>query len=82
MPEECAACGRSFASPAELVRHTEKEHAGAFGTATRAMNPESTTPGLVCALCGERFRTPQALAAHNLRPHPAPHPAGGGASVG
>jgi hypothetical protein len=37
-----------------------------------AMNPESTTPGLVCALCGQRFRGPQELAAHNLRPHSRP----------
>jgi uncharacterized C2H2 Zn-finger protein len=69
MAEECADCGASFASPAELVQHMNTVHHGGDAKASLAMNPESRTPGLECGLCGARFATREALAAHNLRPH-------------
>ncbi len=69
MAEMCADCGASFGSPAELVSHVKKAHAGGDGAASLAMNPEASKPGLKCARCGEVFRTPEALAAHGARPH-------------
>ncbi len=72
MAEECADCGASFGSPAELVAHMNKAHAGGDPKASMEMNPESHIPGLECAACGARFATREALAAHNLRPHSSP----------
>jgi uncharacterized C2H2 Zn-finger protein len=69
MAEECADCGASFGSPAELVAHMNKAHAGGDAKASMEMNPESHIPGLECAACGARFATREALASHNLRPH-------------
>ncbi len=69
MPDECADCGATFGSPADLVRHLQKKHAGGDAAASLAMNPEAGTPGVVCALCGARFATPPELARHNLGPH-------------
>ncbi|HEV2165856.1 MAG TPA: C2H2-type zinc finger protein [Thermoplasmata archaeon] len=71
MAEECADCGASFASPADLVAHMKKVHAGGDPKASLGMNPESRTPGLECSICGARFATAEALAAHNLKPHPS-----------
>jgi uncharacterized C2H2 Zn-finger protein len=69
MAEECADCGATFSSPAELVRHVKENHSGGDPHASLAMNPESERSGLVCALCGQRFGDKQALARHNLSPH-------------
>jgi Zinc finger, C2H2 type len=69
MAEECADCGATFGSPAELVAHMKKAHAGGDPKASMEMNPESHIPGLECAACGARFATREALASHNLRPH-------------
>lgn len=69
MAEECADCGASFASAAELSLHMRRAHAGGDPKASLAMNPESRTLGLVCGLCGERFMSRDALARHNLGPH-------------
>ena len=69
MAEECADCGASFSSAAELVRHVKASHHGGDPQASLAMNPESERAGLVCALCGRRFRDRQSLARHNLTPH-------------
>ncbi|HTT15615.1 MAG TPA: C2H2-type zinc finger protein [Thermoplasmata archaeon] len=69
MAEECADCGATFGSPAELVRHVEHDHHGGDAVASMEMNPESDTQGLVCALCGRRFADRNALAHHNLKPH-------------
>jgi hypothetical protein len=69
VPEECADCGASFGSPAELVLHMREAHSGGDSRASLLMNPESTTPGLVCALCGKRFANREVLAKHNLVPH-------------
>ena len=75
MAEECASCGGTFATPAELVTHVKKVHGGIAPKDSLAMNPESHTPGFVCALCGARFPTPGALARHNVRPHYRGNPA-------
>ncbi|MFZ1024059.1 MAG: C2H2-type zinc finger protein [Thermoplasmata archaeon] len=69
MAEECADCGASFGSPAELVVHMKKAHAGGDSKASMDMNPESHIAGLECAACGARFATREELASHNLRPH-------------
>ncbi|MCI4366545.1 MAG: hypothetical protein L3K08_02205 [Thermoplasmata archaeon] len=72
MSEECPDCGATFADPAELVQHLNKAHAGGNATASMAMNPYASSPGLTCSLCGATFATPDALAAHGLKPHPNP----------
>jgi uncharacterized C2H2 Zn-finger protein len=69
MAEECADCGATFSTPAELVKHMSESHAGGSAQASLAMNPEAEKAGLVCALCGKRFTDKQALARHNLSPH-------------
>lgn len=69
MAEECADCGATFGSAAELVAHMKSAHAGGDATASMAMNPASETPTLTCGLCGRQFYSPEALAAHNLEPH-------------
>jgi uncharacterized C2H2 Zn-finger protein len=69
MAEECADCGASFASSAELVQHMKEAHPGGDPDASLAMNPESDRAGLVCGLCGARFRTRKELARHNAIPH-------------
>ena len=69
MAEECADCGATFSSPAELVRHVNEAHAGGDAHASLSMNPEAERAGLVCAMCGKRFSDKQALARHNLSPH-------------
>lgn len=69
MTEVCADCGASFASPAELVTHMQKEHRGGDAAKSLEMNPMSHVNDLECALCGRLFPTREALAAHNLEPH-------------
>jgi uncharacterized C2H2 Zn-finger protein len=69
MAEECADCGASFASSAELVQHMKEAHPGGDPDASLAMNPESERAGLVCGLCGARFRSRAELARHNATPH-------------
>jgi len=69
MAEECADCGGSFASPAELMEHIKRKHGELKPKETLAMNPESERAGLVCALCGVRLRDKEALARHNVSPH-------------
>jgi uncharacterized C2H2 Zn-finger protein len=69
MAEECADCGASFASSAELVQHMKEAHPGGDPKASLAMNPESEKAGLVCGLCGARFRTREELVRHNSTPH-------------
>jgi hypothetical protein len=81
MAEECADCGATFGSPAELVAHMKKAHEGGDPRASMDMNPESHVPGLECAACGARFATREALAAHNLRPHTTTRRAQGRAAV-
>lgn len=53
MPELCADCGATFASPAALVRRMSEAHSGGGFTASLSMNPEAGRPGLVRALCRE-----------------------------
>lgn len=72
MAETCADCGGSFGSPARLVGHMKKAHAGGDARASLASNPESQIPGVVCALCGRRFANQEALMKHNLKPHYRP----------
>jgi Zinc finger, C2H2 type len=81
MAEECADCGASFGSAAELVIHMKKSHEGGDPKASMEMNPESQIPGLECAACGQRFSTRESLAAHNLHAHEQPHPARPGGVV-
>jgi uncharacterized C2H2 Zn-finger protein len=74
MAEECADCGASFASMADLVQHMNEAHPGGDPSASLAMNPEAERAGLACGLCGARFRTRKELAAHNAMGHPAAVP--------
>jgi C2H2-type zinc finger/Zinc finger, C2H2 type len=69
MPEECARCGSSFASPSDLLAHVKKAHPKNDPSESLAMNPASHTPGYACSFCGRTFATPQELAAHDLKPH-------------
>ena len=69
MSEVCADCGEYFGSPSEMIAHVRAAHPGGDPGASRATNPESTTPGLACALCGQRFTSREELARHNIRPH-------------
>jgi uncharacterized C2H2 Zn-finger protein len=69
MAEECAECGASFGSPAELILHQRKGHTHSGPEARNTLNPNEETPYLECALCGAKFRTREELAAHDLKPH-------------
>jgi hypothetical protein len=76
MTEECAECGASFASAADLIEHMKTPHApetapsetpnaresseGPLGTGAQRAQP------FVCGTCGATFATREALAAHNL----------------
>ncbi len=80
MSDQCAVCGAPFASPAELLAHTHKEHSSAAPTAA-APPPTGSTAWFRCALCGQRFGSPEELRRHNLSPHgrlaaPRPRPTG------
>jgi hypothetical protein len=74
MAQECADCGATFGSPAELVEHMNTVHGGGDAEASLEMNPEASRAGVMCALCGKRFATGRALARHNLQPHGTPTP--------
>jgi hypothetical protein len=80
MAEECAECGSTFGSAADLLEHTQVCR-GPSATTTEAGAEPRPTAMMVCVLCGARFRGPEELAEHNRKPHggstePRPMPSG------
>jgi uncharacterized C2H2 Zn-finger protein len=69
MAELCAACGMEFATPAELVGHTQKAHGTSRPVEPEAPNLPEETGTYKCGLCGAAFSSPKRLAEHNAIPH-------------
>jgi hypothetical protein len=71
MAEECAECGSTFGSAADLLEHA-KVCRGSAATTRESEGEPRPTAMLVCVLCGARFRGPEELAEHNRKPHGGP----------